>query len=1142
MVVDPIQEELKQRDNLSTSEKRNIFIEAGAGAGKSTSLVDRTYYSLAETVEAERIRALISHGKNKEDIVKELSDITGCTDKEIAFRQQLIKDIDDIINGKVEKLTAKDIYAITFTNKATEELRNKIVKKLQDKKDCTDEEIWRKEQILGDIKNIHISTIHKFCEDILKENAIKTGLSPNFAPVIDDEEKEIKDRVIRNYFRNFRHWSSFEKYEVIGLKKKDVKDALCSYSGILNSLLSTADRVKKENVYRCPSFKGDGLKDFRDSVVALLEAADSFIEDNPKKDGKPYSAKGLVSKAGYAYGQTDEERDNTIKNLMKIGENDWYKELNDKAPPVISRLDKDLFDDAYDTFAPLFLNIIQKRNNVYISVAQLCVDYGYELYEEYIKDRDNDVERVTSNDLVYKTYILLKKKADVLEKASNKIKRLFIDEYQDTDSLQYEIAKLIAGNRSDCLYLVGDPKQSIYRFRGAEPDVFFETKEEFKNDPVNHALYDLNINFRSNSKIIEWVNSRYSSIGLIDSNIGYNYIPMLFHPKNEIKKEDFEDEKKLTGFYSFNSVDEESIKDLILYIKENFLIREGKEYREVKFADFMVLMEDHKHMPTFVETFTKNNIPTLVFGESNFFNTLMVRSFIRLFEAILVDSDNSLAQVEAVFFNICPSLYKDKTLQECGETTKGLLNSLRNKTNGMNAYGKAVYLVEHMSLLAKEKHIYEDFEVNFAASKIYQMIETIFSKGFYNGNELIDEFNKFLATSVERESLIQDDNKAIMLINLHKAKGLEAPIVLWVSTKTDDKNADGISTAYKNKMLYPSYIINYVRKSVRLQNEVADLKKDEEFEVVRKEYVAVTRPGEAFIFADTEKNKSMFHGNGRDYKFNAEDVVELSLPSKEDIEEIPTEEPCLEKNNNSGEKQEKPQVVPLVNNELNENADKSIPLYQGEKEYDYQIGSTSPKSTSPSSLEASSSSTRERLRREAGPQEASNRPKSNDVGTILHRALEIMIKDEMSPESSVKCAIEENADLVPSYDNGEFEKFFLTCVTSFNNWFNGDGYALYPEFGFSYYDGENINNGSIDLLMVGDKECIIIDYKSDEAEFISDDATFETTLVEKYKNQLDGYESVVATLFPGKSIKKKIVYFRRYNPEQTTVDVKCLDL
>ncbi len=1143
MVTNQIKQEFQQRDHIATSEKRNIFIEAGAGAGKSTSLVDRTYYSLAVTVEANRINQEIANGKTKEDIIKELSDFTGCTDKEIAFRKKLISEIDDIIAGKIELIKAKDIYAITFTNKATEELRNKIVKKLQDFTGCTQEEIWRKGEVLKDVDNIHISTIHKFCEDILKENAVKAGLSPDFTPIIDQEEQEVKDRVIRKYFRNFSHWASFEKYEPLGLKRSDIKDALVGKHGVLNSLLSTADRIEKKQIYTCKSFTGDGLSDFRNAIDTLFSEVDDLIENNPRKSGKYLTAKSFLK--GYEYQQSDDDRNAAVEKMMSVSEKEWYDELEENSI-IISRPPEDLKDDIKETFEPLIKDIIQKRNDVYIGIAQLYIKYGYELYEQYIYDRDNDVEKLTSNDLVYKAYELLKNNPDVLSKTSQKIKRLFIDEYQDTDSLQYEIASMIAGKRPDVLYIVGDPKQSIYRFRGAEPDVFFNTKDEFANDLNSHALYDLNINFRSNSKIIEWVNRRYSSIDLIEPSVGYSYQSMIFHPDNEIQQADADDPLKLTGFYRFGKVGEEDIKDLILYLKNNYLVRDKGTYREVKFSDIMVLTEGHWAMPSFVETFTKNNIPARVYGESRFFNTLAVRSFLALYEAILVDADSSLAEVEAVYYNLQPSLFKDKTHKESKELVQELLNNLRKKTMAMDAYGKAIYLVEHMSLLMKGKHIYQDFEITFAASKIYQTIETIFSKGFFNGNELIEEFRKYLSNIIERESLIKDDVEAVMLINLHKAKGLEAPIVIWVSTNTGDKNADGISDAYKKKVLYPSVITNYVRKSPVYKNEVSSLKEDEEFEVARKEYVAVTRPGEAYIFADTPDNTSMFHSSNRQYNLEDDDVEEISLPepepTEEEEEEFIEEEQSSEQEENENEQAEEEPIVVITNEELEENATDDIPYYQGEKEYSFNKDTSLPKSVSPSSLEASSSPTREKLRQEAGELPSSNRPKSNDVGTILHRALELLIKEELSPEEAVKYAINENLDLIPVDDNGEFEQFFLTCVTSFNEWFKADGYELYPEFGFSYFEDNQIKNGSIDLLMVKDNECVIIDYKSDEAEYIEGDKVFEITLKEKYENQLNAYEAVVNKLFPNRAISKKIIYFRRYDDQVHTVDVKCLDL
>ena len=1065
-----IDAELKTRGYIAVNETKNIFIEAGAGAGKSTSLVNRIYHLLLKGV------------------------------------------------------AAKNIYTITFTNKATEELRFKIVQWLSNFDKCTPEEIAKKKELLKEVDNIHISTIHRFCEDILKENAIKAGLSPDFKPAMDEDYDSIVDNVIRDYFRSFTHWSEFKEFEEgVFVAKKDIKKTIIN---IFLSMMCTADRIDYGQIYKCNRAVLISKKLLREKYYNFADTLDAFYDMHK---GETLTLKKKFVDAGYVYRQDQASRDTFVDNLIQFSEKDWMGFL-EKTPFN----GKSIFLSAKTIFNMPISDIIQVKNGFSIAYIQICLKYAYELYLSFCADRDNDAENLANNDLIYRTYILLKNDKTVLDKTRQKIQKLFIDEYQDTDSLQYKVASLIANGKDDCLYIVGDPKQSIYRFRGAEPDVFFNTKEEFKKEPDNHSIYDLSINFRCNSKIVEWVNNRYSSINLIDPSLKYVYTPMMNAPKNQIDDADFANQKNMIGFYVYEHYSPEDVRKLIAYLKENKKVRKNGVYEPVQYKDIMVLMENHAAMPKYVEEFTRNNIPAQVYGESRFANTLAVRSFINLYSAILIDNQSSLAKAEAVFFNLYPLLYKDKSKEEHASITQGLLNELRNRTNKMNAYGKAIYLIEHMSLLMKENHVYEGFEVNFASSKLYQMVESVFASGFFNGNKLIKELEKYYARVIERESLIQSDIDAVMVINLHKAKGLEAPIVIWVSTGTRDNTGQNISNAYKEGILYPAAISNVVRKNNAYKSDVIHLKADEEYEDARKEYVAVTRAAEAFIFADTEDNVSLFHSEKRDYHIHsAKDLRSIIIPQPEE----PREEAELQEE----EQNEEQAPSKLINPELVEDAQEDTNIYE-ENDYTYQEGSSSIKSVSPSSLEAKVSATRETSRQQAGELPPSNRPKSNDVGTILHRALELLIKENLMPEQAVCYAINENVDLVPSNDNGEFKQFFITCVYAFNNWFIKEGYTLYPEFGFSYFDGNQINNGSIDLLMVNDNECIIVDYKSDEAEYIIEDEVFEKTLVEKYENQLNAYQSVVEHLFPGKPITKKIVYFRRYNPEEQKIDVKSLEL
>ena len=89
---------------------------------------------------------------------------------------------------------------------------------------------------------------------------------------------------------------------------------------------------------------------------------------------------------------------------MSVTESEWYKELEGESFIISSP--GALKNETVDTFGPLIRDIIQRRNDVFIGLAKLYIKYGYELYQEYLFDRDNDVEKITSNDLVYKAYEL----------------------------------------------------------------------------------------------------------------------------------------------------------------------------------------------------------------------------------------------------------------------------------------------------------------------------------------------------------------------------------------------------------------------------------------------------------------------------------------------------------------------------------------------------------------------------------------------------------------------------------------------------------------------------------------------------------------------------------------------------------------
>ena len=123
----------------------------------------------------------------------------------------------------------------------------------------------------------------------------------------------------------------------------------------------------------------------------------------------------------------------------------------------------------------------------------------------------------------------------------------------------------------------------------------------------------------------------------------------------------------------------------------------------------------------------------------------------------------------------------------------------------------------------------------------------------------------------------------------------------------------------------------------------------------------------------------------------------------------------------------------------------------------------------------------------------------------------------------------------------------MLCVKELNNYYlenNIYDYTLYPELNYSYSKSKGIiSNGSIDLLAISNNDCIIIDYKSDEAIYIEDEEVFKTTLIEKYKVQIDEYVKALKDLkLEVNNIEKKIIYFRNYNSDKESIDLKVLDV
>ena len=1045
-------EEIRAREELKNA-KLNLFVSAGAGAGKTTSLVGRITY------------------------------------------------------GFTIGIKPSEVVAITFTNKSAEDLRKKIIEKLDELKMT---------EISEQIDEMHISTIHKFCDDILKENAIDANLSPDFKILAPEDDLLRKDAIFKMFVKNLKNKAleAFEEYSISNYQ------IITDIKSLYYPLTSFIERISQDKIYLpasgfdISSIKNE-LQAKSQKIVALVNRYEQILIDafnDYKKENNDVTiiyntSENILSR--FKHPDIDVDLFDALMNPKKDS-------IELKSPFNGSKLRANVIKPYHDEFkSDLTLfneEINQLLKDKYDLYAKSIFGLAYMAYEYYLDMISQDINSVSNDQLIYKTYELLKNNPKITLKLQKKYKHLYVDEYQDTDHLQMEIAKLLTIDNDhfndSALYVVGDPKQSIYRFRGAEPQVFFDTRKLF-NTP-DTKIFDLNINFRSNSKILDWVNEKFALVRLTDDE----YQPMLVKKENIIE----EDEKLIAGVYRYLGTEPIDIATLIKSIKKNYLIRRLKSKEvdgkrcdyftcdTINYRDFMVILYKIEPMASYVKEFTKQGIPVKIAGEAKFNTEFIVRAYISLYKGLVNRGELAEALVKetlkAVYFE-----YIDlHDALKADEIINGLAGKLKEDTKDLTPLALALYLVDHLEWFIYNKEL-EDFNLNSVKSKLYQMIEEVLVNDFYNGPKLAERFEKYINSKIEYESLMDDKADTVHLINVHKSKGLDAPIVIWICQ--DKSSKWKMSTVKKDGILYlsgspkdGSYASGLCLYSH--YDAIDKIAQDDLDELARLEYVGATRAKEALIFAEKVAK-------------NQNDTPKLFTDERYNLHELPTLE---------------------IDDEPSEKVEKEVVDYKI-REHSLINDEPALKIKTPSSYESLSQTFINHLNQK---QENNNRPKGNIFGTIMHRAFELLAQG--NNEKIVYQVMNEFQDLILDSEKIKIEKFLRALILQtapyLNNLIN-DGYSLYPEMTFSYQKDGTIINGSIDLLCLKENNALIIDYKSDEADYLDDDI-FKKVLTERYFKQIALYEEAVERLLKCTNIKKKIIYFKNYDPDKEIVSLKELEL
>lgn len=994
-----------------------------------------------------------------------------------------------LMNGRPERL-----LCLTFTKTAAAEMSNRINDVLKSWVTMSDEVLCQAiENLMGDYPEqetldkarklfaltletpggMKIMTIHSFCQSILKRFPLEAHVSPNFEVMDDTLSEDMLSKIMFDTFKN-----------------PNLMEDIAYLSALLDE--KTLIKIFKE------------ILSHRATLMGLVESA-------PNSDTLFLNIKKYFNIDKY-----QSEKD-IISSVCDEQEWDELRKKYIYADSGKKRGIKDKFVD--DPQAIAFYEAFQKHREFLVCEAtQHLLRVAFYILKEYQSQKDS-MALLDYDDLIIATKELLEdseKTAWVLYKLDGGIDHILVDEAQDTNPDQWSIIRKLAEEffagegRSDAIrtiFAVGDKKQSIYSFQGADPHefermrIFFDRRvKESQNDFVTVPL---NYSFRSTKPVLDLVNSVLRNavakdgvlfkdeeavhLAFRDSDAGLVEIWPLEQSQKSDEQEGWKPPIERQAVQSAETRLAQKIAHKIhdMIMKKEFLESAG---RPVRPGDFLILVQRRrKFVSELVRALKEYNVPVAGVDRLILTNHIAVQDLMALAKfALLQEDDLNLACVlksplvglsEDELFKVCydrgsesvwnrlKSLFPDKAL---------FLDSIMDQADKMPPFEFFSYILSAMggrkrfeARLGNEVNEALDEFLNLALT--YEQTHTSSLQGFLR-------FMSEKQIEIKRD-LDQSSIDAVRIMTVHGSKGLQGNIVFLPDTRFVPKQRPSFIFTKNNLPLWVSSKTLKTEKTFELFDALDEARLQEYRRLL---YVAITRPKDRLYICGWEGKKRPTEGNWYD-------LIVGSISKQPDEDGI-IRFSSLQKWR--VEKQEQ-----KVQAQMGVDLPKWIFEHPG-------VEPTPPKPLTPS--------------RPVQEEKAEETPLSIDQelamrrGTFIHKLLQYL---PTLPSSQWQRVAEK---MRPQDIDMPNEIFDLLNNKSFAALFGPNSLAEVPVVGV--LDAQVIS-GQIDRLVVTDKDVLIVDFKSNRRVPKTSD-----TVPEVYKTQLRTYKALLKKIFPAKIIKSYLLW------------------
>ncbi|MFW5793960.1 MAG: UvrD-helicase domain-containing protein [Bacillota bacterium] len=773
------------------------------------------------------------------------------------------------------------LIVLTFTKAAAEEMKSRIIKELED--------LGLESQIIK-LDNAIISTFDAFTLRLVNEYHYLLDLPGDISisdkVLIDIESKFILEDLIKEYYQKEK--PEFKNLIKLLFSSNDnfLEKAIITVANGLKKVPNYHNLIDNYDRFFTDEFLDKAHKEYlaylRNDLVKIYQRFYAYFKENInvydyKCDEYLYKVKQIYE--GLIEEKADDEFISKLKTVVfpnkprKPKTVDEYIEA-DPYKDLVKKLKGELDENLIVSLTADKEKFLETKPRVKIILEMASI---------YLK-RLNKIQKAKNlfsyDDIMAFAIELFEEYPEIKNKYKNDIKEILIDEYQDTNDLQDYFISLIA---SDNIFMVGDVKQSIYRFRDANPKNFMRIFSDYEQDNLGKAIR-LKENFRSNKYLLEVINSLFMKImseklGGVDYQDNHQLISGFkaeygLNEKNKPLIEHYYDSQAiLEGLPELTKPEIEAhivAKDIVRKISARQPIFKAEEFKPIDYQDITILVDRKTSFSKYKKILSEYKIPLEVYSDEEFIDT---EEIIFLFQFLLLvecfrNQEYFEKYFKKAFYSVSRSFVYQIKDQEILDflvneklTEKSMINLIDNYPELKIVKADILYILDKVDTLPNYQLIDEIYQ----RINIYQKIaeidnpeakenkldyfrELIFQQKETNFIDLIN-YLEFISENKDLDIEYTETKasvNAVKLMSIHKSKGLQFPIIYLMGLNkkfnlTENKelfnfSADyGILTRAYHNGFHRNFLENlYLRK----------VQSEDDSEKVRLLYVALTRAKE----------------------------------------------------------------------------------------------------------------------------------------------------------------------------------------------------------------------------------------------------------------------------------------------------------